>query len=75
MHGEAGEGGERVMEARGDKGGNLGRFLKEEIRGERSLKEEIQGERSLKEADVSSAMISPAVKRWISFFCRFPSVI
>ena len=65
MHGEAGEGGERVMEARGDKGGNLGRFLKEEI----------QGERSLKEADVSSAMISPAVKRWISFFCRFPSII
>ena len=53
MHGEAGEGGERVMEARGDKGGNLGRFLKEEI----------QGERSLKEVDVSSAMISPAVKR------------
>ena len=63
MHGEVGEGGGRVMGARGDNGGNLGRFLKEEIRGERSLKE----------ADVSLAMSSRVAKRFVSLFWLFPS--
>ena len=63
MHGEAGEGGGRVMGARGDGGkGEEERFLK----GER-------GEMFLKEADVSLAMSSRVDKRSVSLFWDFPS--
>ena len=62
MHGEAGEGGGRVMGARGDGGkGEEEMFLKEEL-----------GEKFLKGEDVSLAMSSRVAKRFVSLFWLFP---
>ena len=72
MHGEAGEGGGRVMGARGDGGkGEEEMFLKEGW-GEKFLKGE-RGERLLTGEDVSLAMSSRVAKRFVSLFWLFPS--